>query len=159
MQKITLTLSYFFVSLDQYWCIKQYANNSIPNTINMWLTVTLCLYANVVLPFNLKHTHASIHVIFNISSWNWEGDDRWRIWIPLGSVWLSLNEIILFIFLYTILHKKMKSLNVFILKNETRLKNDVCNHEFWHSKKMKKLPHKKKYCKVSHICKWIHLWW
>ena len=47
----------------------------------------------------------------------------------------------------------MKSLNGFILKNKARLKNDVCNNEFWHSRKMNKLSHKKKYCEVSHIYK------
>ena len=38
------------------------------------------------------------------------------------------------------------SLNNFIQKNDARLKNDTCNDEYWHSRKMKKLPHKKKYC-------------
>ena len=47
----------------------------------------------------------------------------------------------------------MKSLNGFILKNKARLKTEVCNHEFLHSRKMKKLFRKKKYGEVYHICK------
>ena len=48
------------------------------------------------------------------------------------------------------------SLNSSIYKKDVRLKNDACNDEFWYSRKMKKLSHKKKYCKISQICKWIH---
>ena len=69
----------------------------------------------------------------------------------LGPIWLFFNVIITIIFSYTILHKKIMSLNSSIQKNDARLKNVACNDEFQHFRKMKKLPHKKKYCEVSHI--------
>ena len=50
----------------------------------------------------------------------------------------------------------MMRLNSFILKKDVCFKNNTCNDEFWHFRKMKKLSYKKKYCEVAHICKWIH---